>query len=183
MEGFVKYVRCTLTHGCSSLAFFLLSEKSFRRTQKHQREQVSRNCLIMRFLHLCLLGQLAGLSIAHPSISTVVTPKHKSTRLSNEPLSQDLNYLKDELIAHMPATNATALQWEGGWLPKDCQDQMVGKYNVSASDIEVYNVTFDDCSAPWIMCRSKDSQQPVEELILDFSRIPVRARSYVKHGK
>ena len=87
--------------------------------------------------------------------------------------------LQDGLKAHLPKTDYHITKWAPGWIPTDCK-RIAEKANNSASDIETFDVHFDDCSSPWILCRHTASPDPLVNFIENFGRIPVRARSHVK---
>lgn len=120
----------------------------------------------MQYTVLYLLGQLAALTFA--------------ADLQKDPLTSNLNYLHDDLVAHLPLPTGTFFKWPAGWIPGDCQEIVYSK-NLLEIDLEVYSVHYDDCDAPWILCRHKDSPNPVGYMIDRFGRVPVRARSYVRH--
>lgn len=52
---------------------------------------------------------------------------------------------------------------------------------LNVSDIEVYDITYDDCIVPWVLCRHKDSPSPLKGLVHTFGQVPVRARQHVRH--
>lgn len=51
----------------------------------------------------------------------------------------------------------------------------------SPYDIEVFNVHYTDCNDVWIMCRHHASPMSQIDMIDRFGRLPVRARSYIRH--
>lgn len=120
----------------------------------------------MQYTFLYLLGQLAALTFA--------------AQLQNAPLSSSLDYLHDALVEYLPLPTATVVRWSPGWIPVDCQSVAYAK-KFFEIDIEVYDVHYTDCDAPWILCRHKDSPNPISYLIDRFGRVPVRSRSYVRH--
>jgi len=120
----------------------------------------------MQYTFFYLLVQLAALTFA--------------SRLQKAPLSSNLDYLHDGLVAHLPLATGTFFQWPPGWIPQDCKD-IAHKKNLTAIDVEVYSVHYDDCDTPWILCRHKDSLNPVGYMIDRFGRVPVRSRSYIRH--
>lgn len=62
----------------------------------------------------------------------------------------------DGLLANLPPTSSQFTQWGPGWLPQACVDE-AGRNKFSPLDIEVYNVSYADCTLPWTFCRHKDS--------------------------
>ena len=80
----------------------------------------------------------------------------------------------------MPGVKVERLEkWEPGWILEDCK-RITDTANRSAADVETFNVHYEDCSSPWILCRHKNSPDPLGHFIYNFGRIPVRARSHIK---
>lgn len=75
--------------------------------------------------------------------------------------------------------NGTVHYWDSGWILDDCK-KIAAIQNLSAADIQTFDVYYEDCKSPWILCRHKDSPDPIDHFFEIFSRIPVRARSHVK---
>jgi hypothetical protein len=46
--------------------------------------------------------------------------------------------------------------------------------------MEVYNVHYEDCDTPWVICRHKDAPMSIEKMIDNFGRLPVRLRNLVR---
>ncbi|KAF2476847.1 uncharacterized protein BDR25DRAFT_162608, partial [Lindgomyces ingoldianus] len=54
--------------------------------------------------------------------------------------------------------------------------------NCALSKLEVYNVTYNDCTAyPWTICRCADAQLSVDQMRNAIGRVPPGARSNVVH--
>ena len=79
----------------------------------------------------------------------------------------------------MPSVPRHVTKWAPDWILHECK-QFAQRENFSAEDIETYNVKYDDCAMPWILCRHKNSPDPPRHFFENFGRIPVRARSYVR---
>lgn len=120
----------------------------------------------MQYRVLYILGQLAVLTFA--------------SKLDKAPLTGQIEDLFDDLIAHLPLPKGMYSKWDPGWIPQDCKDIAQSK-NLQAIDVEVYDVHYDDCDTPWILCHHKDSVHPVAYMMDRFGRVPVRARTYVRH--
>ncbi|KAH8883536.1 hypothetical protein GQ53DRAFT_882789 [Thozetella sp. PMI_491] len=81
---------------------------------------------------------------------------------------------------HLAPTHSTWEKWAWGWIPQACKDRVAGTaYN--AYDIEVYNVFYDDCSTPFIICRHNQAQMTVINMIDAFGRMPVHDRQWTQH--
>ncbi|KAL5339852.1 hypothetical protein BJX70DRAFT_140399 [Aspergillus crustosus] len=83
------------------------------------------------------------------------------------------------LYDNLEPTPATYEQWEYGWLPARCHD-VAENENQSPYDMEVFNVTYADCDQHWVMCRHKEAQLTLDQMIDNFGRLPVRLRSLVR---
>jgi hypothetical protein len=65
-------------------------------------------------------------------------------------------------------------------LPARCHDVAESWENKSPYDMEVYNVLYEDCDTPWVICRHKDAPMSIEKMIDNFGRLPVRLRNLVR---
>ena len=119
----------------------------------------------MRTLTLYMLAQLAALTVA---------------RLNKPKLAKDLDYLKEGLDKNLPPVNSTVLRWTSEWIPEDCK-RHAEQRNISAANIEIFDIYYDDCSTPWTVCKDKNGSQSLENLVHNFGRVPVKARSWVRH--
>lgn len=109
----------------------------------------------------------------------LLTSTHAEDQLDKPPLLKDFDVLRDGLEAHLPSQRWNYSIWAPGWILSDCK-RIAEKANLSASTIETFNVFYDDCSSPWILCRHNASPDPLDHFFSNFGRIPVRARSHVK---
>ncbi|KAI5791787.1 hypothetical protein DFH27DRAFT_199773 [Peziza echinospora] len=66
-----------------------------------------------------------------------------------------------------------------GNFPAECVSEAKGKCDMS--DMKAFKVTYDDCSEPWIFCHCQKAEVDLDHTIDIFSRVPVKARSYVKN--
>lgn len=114
----------------------------------------------MLFSKILTFGQLTALAYA---------------RLNKNKLSASLDYLHQGLVDHLPSPAGQYSKWQPGWIPQDCKHMLHVK-NLTADNIEVWTAKYDDCDAPWIICRHKDSLNPLAEVLEHFGRIPVRSR-------
>ncbi|KAL8870958.1 MAG: hypothetical protein Q9174_003117 [Haloplaca sp. 1 TL-2023] len=71
-------------------------------------------------------------------------------------------------------------KWGPGWIPQWCKDTAKER-NFNPADITTWNVHYDDCKEPWIMCHHKSSPSPILNLVDTFGRLPVKTRQYVRH--
>ncbi|KAL8850095.1 MAG: hypothetical protein Q9221_004956 [Calogaya cf. arnoldii] len=94
--------------------------------------------------------------------------------------SQELDNLQQGLINNLKVTPSTREKFKAGWMPKTCMD-IANKEKKNPTDFQVWKVKYNDCSEPWIMCYHKDSNQPLDDLINTFGRLPVHTRDFVRH--
>ena len=64
-------------------------------------------------------------------------------RLDKPPLADNLDYLQKGLLQSLPSTNGWYAQWVPNWIPADCKS-LTEDANLSATDVEVFNVQYDD---------------------------------------
>ena len=63
--------------------------------------------------------------------------------LDKPPLADNLDYLQKGLLQSLHPTNGWYTQWGPDWIPADCKG-MAEDANLSATDVEVFNVQYDD---------------------------------------
>lgn len=82
--------------------------------------------------------------------SFVAAQHDTSTPLDKPILVDNLDYLRDGLIANLPTTDYTSDMWEAGMIPTDCKHVAEGgvfdSVVYSPADFEIYNVTYSDVS-------------------------------------
>lgn len=65
--------------------------------------------------------------------------------LSKPPLQDNLSYLESGLFKNLKPTHSTHDQWGAGWIPQDCKT-IADSRGFNPSDIEVFNIHYDDAS-------------------------------------
>lgn len=103
-----------------------------------------------------------------------------AAKLSKPPLHENLDYLEAGLKAHLQSPPYQVTEWNPGWIAEDCKS-IAENENLNPADVKTYSVKYDDCSAPWILCRHKDSPSPVGNLFDRMGRLPVGTRQFVRH--
>lgn len=63
--------------------------------------------------------------------------------LDKPPLADNLDYLQKGLLQSLQPTEGWYTQWGLDWIPADCKG-MTEDANLSATDVEVFNVQYDD---------------------------------------
>lgn len=113
-------------------------------------------------------------------LTTLIHAADVSSHLDKPPLVNNLDYMAPGLMDNFPIVHSTYKPWSAGWIPKDCKDEAESA-GQSAQDITTYDVQYDDCNTAWVMCYHKNSGRSFDEIVALFGRIPVRARSFVRH--
>ncbi|KAK4217764.1 hypothetical protein QBC37DRAFT_479401 [Rhypophila decipiens] len=104
-----------------------------------------------------------------------------SGQLSTRPaVFPGLDILGPGISSNLPLTTASSVMWATGYIPMYCKYE-AGAQGVSPYDIQVFNITYSDCSTPWVFCRHKDSPTSQTDMINQFGRLPVKMRNYVRH--
>ncbi|KAM7185480.1 hypothetical protein V8F33_012367 [Rhypophila sp. PSN 637] len=122
-----------------------------------------------------------------PTITSLLLVSHVSawvTDMDDKPFI-DPFYDKDgglrleaALRANLPEKAYSSSHWSSGWLPDICRD-IASDWNHNLWDIDAINVTYPDCSTPWVLCRHKAHPRSEQELLGLISRIPVRLRQSI----
>lgn len=80
-----------------------------------------------------------------------------------------LNLLNDMGLADLPRPQWTSTKWAAGALPESCylytQEPDMLEGTCPPSEMEVYSVTYDDCSDPWIICRCGDATGDTRQMM------------------
>ncbi|KAL4989483.1 hypothetical protein BDW68DRAFT_67172 [Aspergillus falconensis] len=99
--------------------------------------------------------------------------------LDKPALTSNLDYLLEGNANSLPTVDSQIAVWASGYIPKDCQDLGSGE-GYDASEFEVYEVTYDDCSDPWLFCRHRDVEVDIATAAETFSKLPVKVRDWVR---
>lgn len=63
--------------------------------------------------------------------------------------------------------------------PDKCVDEAMGNNGCDEADVEAREVTYGDCDTPWILCRCKQSNMTMDDIMMKFGYVPPGIRSYV----
>lgn len=91
-------------------------------------------------------------------------------------------------LGDIDGPSSTVSQWDHGRLPRACwematsegPDRYIGG-ECTVAGIEVYNVTYNDCDEPWIVCRCPEAEDNLDTVVADLGRLPVAARENVRY--
>ncbi|KAH7304186.1 hypothetical protein B0I35DRAFT_153388 [Stachybotrys elegans] len=86
----------------------------------------------------------------------------------------------------LPEINGTLSRWDDGLVPRSCADilqfseaRLVGG-NCSVDNLVVYNLTYADCSDPWVLCQCPEAANVLDASVANFGRLPVATRENVR---
>ncbi|OJD10755.1 hypothetical protein AJ78_08317 [Emergomyces pasteurianus Ep9510] len=87
----------------------------------------------------------------------------------------------DICVCDESAVNGLKKDGSHGWAMKEKRDD--GNVNCAADHLNVYNVTFSDCSDqdPWAVCHCDNAQESVKSMSEKFDRVPAGLQSRVCH--
>ncbi|KAL8649656.1 MAG: hypothetical protein Q9226_005484 [Calogaya cf. arnoldii] len=116
-------------------------------------------------------------------LATFAYPQEIPQPIDKPILHEDLDYLKDNLLKYMPTVGRNFDQWsDQDWIPQWCLDRSKDENDAfNPADIRTYNIRYDDCESPWVVCVHKDSKMSIDTLADLFGRVPVGSRSYIRH--
>ena len=66
-------------------------------------------------------------------------------------------------------------EWTGDLMPAECQ-AYIEHDGFNEADFTMYNVTYTDCSTPFVLCHSKNSGKTPSQIAVEISRIPITMR-------
>ncbi|KAL3476730.1 hypothetical protein BJX99DRAFT_227225 [Aspergillus californicus] len=114
-----------------------------------------------------------------PLIALSALALTQAQSLDKPALTDDLDYLLEGNAANLPTVNSQIAVWESGWIPKDCKDIAEGE-DLTATDFEVFQVQYDDCDDPWLICRHTEAESDIFTVAETFGKLPVRIRDWVR---
>lgn len=102
-----------------------------------------------------LLAGAASLVAAVPSNYPVIFPS--GLGVMNTGANGGLNAI--------PSSGYTFTKWAWGTIPKPCYDHAVNRGYCNVYDVEVYDLSVNDCSIKWQVCRCNNSPFPVNNIM------------------
>ena len=91
----------------------------------------------------CLSNILVGLVL-------LLSVLAEAQRLDKPALLSGFNDLDSALKDNLPKTNYSKVDpWGDSWILEDCK-RIAEQEHLSLSDIETFDVYYDDCSSPWV---------------------------------
>ena len=124
-------------------------------------------------------GSLPGRShvISHPAHHHVLDSRNDDD-IKHMVVSPETPFLAD-LTTHLAKTKYHSKKWQPGLLPRACRDNLIeGQRSI---DVDVFDVFYEDCDRPWVLCRHTNAQLSAKELADNVGKIPIGLRSFVRH--
>lgn len=82
------------------------------------------------------------------------------------------NVLEDLGLGDLPRVASNVTRWNAGRIPSACYDSIIEPDLLGGScdprRVEVYEVTYDDCEEPWVICRCQDADEDLQQLVTDL---------------
>ncbi|KAM7197428.1 hypothetical protein V8F20_006573 [Naviculisporaceae sp. PSN 640] len=83
-----------------------------------------------------------------------------------------------DLRTEMPHHTWHHEDWSEYWIPEHCLEE--AEYNnLSGDDFEVRTVRYDDCAAPWVVCRHRLARDEWDTILSTLGQVPVGMRQYL----
>ncbi|KAH7310775.1 hypothetical protein B0I35DRAFT_489586 [Stachybotrys elegans] len=110
--------------------------------------------------------------------ASVVNAQDKPTK----PLINPLMHLNmDTFARYLPPMGHNRVEdWSNEHIVRFCRGETVNR-GMNPWDVESFNVFYNDCDAPWIMCRHRGSNVSKQQMIETFGRLPLGVREHVRH--
>ncbi|GAB0138510.1 hypothetical protein EsDP_00006745 [Epichloe bromicola] len=120
------------------------------------------------YLNVSILATLGSLALAANPDKPAINP------------GTDWQTRETGLLNNLPPVGSRRDYWAEEWIPTSCKEK-TKDYHKDPADITVWDAHYDDCSAPWTMCRHKDCSSSEDELTEYFGRVPIHMRQWVRH--
>ncbi|KAL4875670.1 hypothetical protein BJY04DRAFT_201363 [Aspergillus karnatakaensis] len=114
------------------------------------------------------------------SVLTLVAAASAADKLTKPALSDDLDYLLAGNQANLPGKSYSIFPWTPGKIPHDCRTH-AQSYDHPLSEIEVYDVLYEDCNTKWVFCRHKDAESSIQTAASTFGKVPAGIRDWTRH--
>jgi len=126
-------------------------------------------CSLRRPLILIAAGILAVPALTLPRDALAPRSDEINMPSIQPPFSEEVQ--DKHFRAVLPYQRWRLKDWGPAWIPKNCLEEAQNN-QFSPSDFTVRDVWFEDCSAPWTICRHKDSKEQWDLIINVFSPSP-----------
>jgi hypothetical protein len=90
------------------------------------------------------------------------------------PLDNSSAVLEGAGLNDLPLISSTLSRWDDGLVPESCafllqypDERLVGG-DCSVDTLEVYNLTYTDCSDPWILCQCSEAADVLDASVDNF---------------
>ncbi|KAI1460157.1 hypothetical protein F4805DRAFT_17353 [Annulohypoxylon moriforme] len=89
-------------------------------------------------------------------------------------------FIEQGLMDNLPPTTSRIEYLTENKMPTDCMNHAKEKKH-GPDEFEVFEVYYEDCHVPWVMCRLKDAQVNATTMADVFGRMPLGMREYIKN--
>ncbi|KAK3331803.1 hypothetical protein B0T19DRAFT_438686 [Cercophora scortea] len=107
----------------------------------------------------------------------------RATRLEKPIISPpfpDNRVQEKDLQKELKPKRWVSMKWHSGYLPRMCL-QHAEINHVDPSKFEVRYVYFEDCVAPWPVCRHVNAKESWRTILQTLGKVPVGMRQYASH--
>ena len=93
--------------------------------------------------------------------------------------AMDFWKIDSDMMGILGSTGSRIEYWPQGQIPQGCYD-IAQQHGMNPGDFTVFNVFYDDCTAPWAMCHHNNAVATIDQMVDLFGRMPVGMRSYIR---
>lgn len=79
-------------------------------------------------------------------------------------------------LQYLPTSTFTVSPWTNNKMPQACYYWGVERDKFNPREFTMYNVTFSDCSQPFVVCYHNKAQKTISQIATEISRIPIKIR-------
>ncbi|KAJ4155824.1 hypothetical protein LMH87_001051 [Akanthomyces muscarius] len=98
-----------------------------------------------------------------------------SAPLSKPAIHPNLDFIEDGLQRYLPEISFTLNKWNDNRIPQECKTR-VG----NANDFDIYEMHYDDCAEPWLLCHNRNAPVSPDTIARQFSKVPIGMRQWVR---
>ncbi|KAI1104033.1 hypothetical protein F4804DRAFT_352504 [Jackrogersella minutella] len=123
---------------------------------------------------------LFSLAFAADNCSSPIAAPNPSALPAIHPSFDFAGDIEKGLAANLKFTPSRVVNWTDNKMPMDCV-KAAKEHNYGPEDFDVFEVHYNDCGQPWVMCRLRDAKVNATTMADVFGRMPLGMRQYVRH--
>ncbi|KLU84636.1 hypothetical protein MAPG_03676 [Magnaporthiopsis poae ATCC 64411] len=100
-------------------------------------------------------------------------------QLSKPALRSNLDAFWPQLQLALRQPGYSITQWPSGTISQGCKD-LANREKIDPRTMVTYEVLYNDCSVPWLLCRHPNSATSIETMVHRFGQVPVKMRQMTK---